>query len=155
MNVTAKLSALRETGWHEYVIRFVLGGAATALTGLVAKVYGPATGGLFLAFPAIFVASASLIEMHERKRKQKKGLKGSRRGREAAALDAAGAALGSLALLVFAAMVWSLAHRWGGLALFAAFAAWCIVSVFLWRVRRALRCTARSKSSSGIHIRDA
>jgi hypothetical protein len=30
--------------------------------GLVADIFGPATGGLFLAFPAIFCASVTLIE---------------------------------------------------------------------------------------------
>ena len=40
--------------------------------GLVANVWGPAWGGLFLAFPAIFCASATLIEKHEREEKEKK-----------------------------------------------------------------------------------
>ncbi|MGH6876551.1 MAG: DUF3147 family protein [Rhizomicrobium sp.] len=140
MVVRVKLTALRETSWHEYLIRFVLGGAATALTGFIAKNFGPETGGLFLAFPAIFVASTTLIEMHERKRKERAGLQGSRRGREAAALDASGAALGSLALLVFAILVWRLPHSWGALALVAAFAAWAAIAVFLWFIRRRLRC---------------
>jgi hypothetical protein len=140
MSVRAQLSALRDTRWYEYLIRFVLGGAATALTGLIASCYGPATGGLFLAFPAIFVASATLIEVHERKRKEKLGLRGARRGREAAALDASGAALGSLALLVFAILIWLAPYSGGVLALVAAFVAWCGVAVGLWLVRRKLRC---------------
>jgi hypothetical protein len=45
-------------------------------------------GGLFLAFPAIFPASATLIEKHVRERKEKAGLPGARRGKEAAAFDA-------------------------------------------------------------------
>src|SRR3954462_13660389 len=56
-------------------------------------------GGLFLAFPAIFLASATLIEAHERRRKRETGLRGNRRGRQAAALDAAGATFGSAGLL--------------------------------------------------------
>ena len=71
----------------------------------------PRTGGLFLAFPAIFSASATLIEKHERERKEKVGLRGTRRGKEAAALDAAGAALASLGLLAFGAAIWLLAPR--------------------------------------------
>jgi hypothetical protein len=55
---------------------------------------------LFLAFPAVFCASATLIEKHERDRKQKAGLPGTRRGRQA---DALGAAIGSFGLLGFAA----------------------------------------------------
>jgi hypothetical protein len=53
---------------------------------------------LFLVFPAIFPASATLIEKHERQRKQEKGLRGQERGIDAAAVDAMGAALGSVAL---------------------------------------------------------
>src|SRR6266480_3107101 len=102
MNIRVKLSALRETRWHEYLIRFVLGGLATVGTGAIASLFGPQTGGLFLAFPAIFCASATLIEKHERERKERAGVRGARRGKEAAALDAAGAALGSFGLLVLA-----------------------------------------------------
>jgi Protein of unknown function (DUF3147) len=86
------LSALKEAAWSEHAIRFGLGGLITVLAGFLADEFGPETGGLFLAFPAIFCASATLIEKHERQRKREKGLKGDRRGQEAAALDAAGAA---------------------------------------------------------------
>ncbi|HTY67439.1 MAG TPA: DUF3147 family protein [Alphaproteobacteria bacterium] len=99
--IKLNLSALSETGWHEYVIRFGLGGLATVVAGAVAKLGGPEVGGLFLALPAIFCASATLIEKHERRRKARQGLTGARRGRDAAALDAAGAALGSVALAGF------------------------------------------------------
>jgi hypothetical protein len=136
MQVRIKFSALRETQWHEYLIRFVLGGLVTAGTGAIASLFGPETGGLFLAFPAIFCASATLIEKHERERKHKSGLRGTRRGKEAAALDAAGAALGSFGLLAFGAAVWLLAADLSLWALVVASAAWCAVSVFLWSIRR-------------------
>ena len=68
----------------------------TVVAGLIAARFGPVVGGLFLAFPAIFPASATLIEKHVRERKEKAGMPGARRGKEAAALDAAGAALGKL-----------------------------------------------------------
>lgn len=144
MTIRMKFSTLKQTRWYEYVLRFVLGGVVTALTGLAAKVYGPETGGLFLAFPSIFVASATLIEMHERKRKEKAAIDGARRGVEASALDASGAVLGSMALLVFGALVWLLSPHLGGWTLPVAFAAWCAVSVLLWRFRRVLRCRFRS-----------
>jgi hypothetical protein len=95
MLVKVRLSALRDTHWHEYALRFGLGGLATVCTGLIAEAFGPAAGGLFLAFPAIFCASATLIEKHERGRKEKAGLPGKRRGQQTAALDAKGAAIGS------------------------------------------------------------
>jgi hypothetical protein len=73
MIVRTKLSALTQGHWYEYLVRFALGGLATVVAGLVASIWGPATGGLFLAFPAIFCASATLIEKHERERKEKRG----------------------------------------------------------------------------------
>lgn len=136
MIVKMKVSALRETRWHEYLIRFALGGLTTALAGAIAAWFGPETGGLFLAFPAIFCASATLIEKHERARKEKAGLRGARRGKEAAAVDAAGAALGSVGLCAFAAVIWLLARDSAWLALIVATAAWCVVSVLLWSLRR-------------------
>jgi hypothetical protein len=137
--VHAKWSALAQGHWYEYVIRFVLGGLTTAVVGLVAQQWGPAVGGLFLAFPAIFCASATLVEKHERERKQSRGLRGARRGREAAALDAAGAALGSAGLAIFAALVWWLAPRSPVTSLAFAATAWLVVVVLLWKLRRMLR----------------
>jgi hypothetical protein len=93
MIVQFKPSALRQTRWYEYLVRFVLGGAMTVIAGLIAARFGPVIGGLFLAFPAIFPASATLIEKHVRERKEKAGLSRAHRAKEAAALDASGAAL--------------------------------------------------------------
>jgi hypothetical protein len=79
------LSSLSETKPHEYALRFLFGGSRTALAGLIAKGYGPEVGGLFLAFPAIFPAAASLIQNHEIRRKAEIGTDGVDRGRNAAA----------------------------------------------------------------------
>ena len=38
-------SSLKEGRWYEYLIRFVLGGAATVFTGLVSSRYGASVGG--------------------------------------------------------------------------------------------------------------
>jgi hypothetical protein len=95
-------SSLKEGRWYEYLIRFALGGAATVFTGLVSSRYGAFIGGLFLALPAIFCASATLIEKHEIRRKREAGLTGGRRGQLAAAVDSAGAALGAIGMLAFA-----------------------------------------------------
>jgi hypothetical protein len=140
MIVKVKLSSLNSIAWHEYALRFALGGLATVATGLIAKFFGPVTGGLFLAFPAIFCASATLIEKHEGQRKQRAGLSGARRGQEAAALDSSGAALGSFGLLAFAAVIWSLLPVAGTAWAFAgAIAAWAVVSVSLWWAHRFVR----------------
>jgi hypothetical protein len=139
MIVHIKLSALKESHWHEYLVRFVLGGLATVFAGVVADIYGPETGGLFLAFPAIFCASATLIEKHERQRKEEKGLQGARRGKEAAALDAAGAGWGSVGLALFGAAIFMLAMTLGPSSLLIAALAWFLVAVLLWQLRRKLR----------------
>jgi hypothetical protein len=138
MIVRLHLSALRDTRWYEYAIRFALGGTMTVIAGLIAARFGPVVGGLFLAFPAIFPASATLIEKHVRERKEKAGLAGARRGKDAAALDAAGATLGSLGLAAFALVIWWGMERFPPLALLLATAAWLAVSVLAWIVRRRL-----------------
>jgi hypothetical protein len=71
------------------ITRFGLffGGLITAIAGVIAKQFGPAVAGLFLAFPAMFPASATLIEKHEKQKKEKKGLHGAQHGREAASMD--------------------------------------------------------------------
>jgi hypothetical protein len=106
------------------------------VVGLIAARFGPIVGGLFLAFPAIFPASATLIEKHVRERKEKAGLAGARRGKEAAALDAAGAVLGSFGLAAFALVIWLLIERAPSLALVLATFAWLAVAVLAWLLRR-------------------
>ena len=139
MPIKLKGSALSQTKWYEYLVRFVLGGATTVLAGIIAEHFGPAVGGLFLAFPAIFCASATLIEKHERERKAKRGLQGGERGRGAAALDAAGAAWGSLALTAFAAIVWVTASRGAAVSLLSASLIWLLCAAALWLLRRKVR----------------
>jgi hypothetical protein len=125
-------SGLRQSHWYEYAIRFVLGGLMTAIAGLISNLYGPVVGGLFLAFPAIFPASVTLIEKHERKRKEGAGLRGSRRGKDAAALEATGAVIGSFGLASFGIVIWLTVAMNPWLALIFAGAAWLVVSVLLW-----------------------
>lgn len=132
-------SALREGRWYEYLIRFALGGAATVFTGFVSSRYGASIGGLFLALPAIFCASATLIETHEIRRKREAGLNGSRRGQEAAALDAAGAVLGALGLLAFAIVFSLVIENSIPAAFIGASLAWLIVSLAAWSMRCKMR----------------
>jgi len=129
--------ALRRTAWHEYLTRFALGGLITAITGWVAQEFGPVIGGLFLAFPAIFPASATLLEKHEREKKRKAGIGFTIRGRLAAALDARGAAMGAVGGMAFAAAAWKLFADHGALlTLSLALLAWISLSSLLWYVRK-------------------
>ncbi len=61
MSIQTNFASLKTTKPREYAIRFLFGGLVTAATGVVAKKFGPVVAGLFLAFPAIFPASATLI----------------------------------------------------------------------------------------------
>jgi hypothetical protein len=137
VRIHANLAALRKSNWREQLTRFVLGGAITVLTGLVAKEFGPVIGGLFLAFPAIFPASATLVEKHERDKKQRAGIAHTIRGRLSAALDARGAAMGSIALGVFAVLVWKLLPAYNSaLILGGALALWFGLATLIWRLRK-------------------
>ena len=135
--VGVESSALHGGRWREYLVRFVFGGLITAATGLIAKKWGPAVAGLFLAFPAIFPAGATLIEKHEKEKKKKAGLDGTARGRAAASVDAAGAAMGSIGLMVFGVVVWRFLPSHASWAvLTVAGVAWMGVSVLIWWVRK-------------------
>ncbi|MDA9497473.1 DUF3147 family protein [Bradyrhizobium sp. CCBAU 11357] len=149
MLVKLSTSALKQTRWYEYAIRFVLGGGATALAGVIGSKFGTAVGGLFLALPAVFCASATLIESHERHAKEKAGLSGRRRGQKAAALDAAGAALGSIGLAAFAAIFYAIVEASAVFAFIAALTVWAIVSVSAWWLRRKLRIVSHKSRRSG------
>jgi hypothetical protein len=135
--VGLKLSALRAVAPHEYLSRFLLGGAITGLSAWIASRYGPVWGGLFLAFPAIFPASATMLEKHQRARKRRAGITDTIRGRLAAAIEARGAMLGAVALATFAVIAWLGLPRYGIRPLLAcALVVWLLLSATLWRLRR-------------------
>jgi hypothetical protein len=137
MQIKVDPSVIGQTRWYEYTIRFLFGGLITAVAGIIAKKFGPVIGGLFLAFPAIFPASATLIEKHEKQKKEAQGLQGTQRGREAASIDAAGSAMGSVGLFVFALLVWKFAPRYNTwMVLMGATLAWLIGSVLIGHVRK-------------------
>jgi hypothetical protein len=139
LNVSVNFSALRQAKWYQFVLRFFFGGAICVLAGIIAEKYGPAIGGLFLAFPAIFPASATLLENQQKEKKARIGLHGAIRGRKVAGVDAAGAAMGSIGLMVFAVAVWQiLPGHTPSLVLLGATVIWFAVSVAIWRTRSVL-----------------
>lgn len=146
MKIKLDPRGLRQTKLRDYAVRFFFGGSVTVLAGLIAQKYGAGLGGLFLAFPAIFPASATLIEKREKQKKLRLGLHGIKRARSIAGVDACGATLGSAGLFVFAAILCLFlpAHP-PSLILFLATLAWFAVSVLLWIVRKRLWPRARRR----------
>jgi hypothetical protein len=135
--VQARLAAIKGIRPHEWAIRFVFGGGVCVVAGLISKRFGPEIGGLFLAFPAIFPAGASLVEAHERKHKAKAGLDGTRRGRTVAGVDAAGAAMGCIGLAGFAAVCWlCLPHLTTIVVFLLATFVWFAVAFQVWWMRK-------------------
>jgi hypothetical protein len=117
---------LRRVAAWEYALRFAAGGAITAITGLIAKRWGPAIGGLFLAFPAILPASLTLVKQHDVRRR--------------ALDDARGSRVGAIALAGFAATVAVTAARWPPVVFLpVATAIWLVSAVLAWRVALAGR----------------
>ena len=137
MEIQIHSEVLGETKWYEYAVRFLFGGLITALAGIIAKKFGPEIGGLFLAFPAIFPASATLIEKHEKQEKERLGLKGTKRAADAVSVDAAGAAIGTLGLACFALLVWkAIPNHTTWLVLLGAALLWMGLSFLLWQIRK-------------------
>lgn len=137
MIVQAKLASIKGIQPHEWMVRFFFGGAVCVIAGLIAKRFGPEIGGLFLAFPAILPAGASMVEAHEKKHKARAGLDGTRRGRVVAGLDAAGAALGCFGLGGFAVACWLCLPRMSTAAALAlATFAWLLLAVAAWVLRK-------------------
>lgn len=132
MTIHLKVAALCDVHWYEFAIRFALGGAMTVIAGGIAARFGAAAGGLFLAFPAILPASVTLIEKHVREQKEKQGLRGARRGQQAAALDARGAEFGSLGMIGFAGAIYMLIEHSALVAIVSATIFWAGISMLSW-----------------------
>lgn len=131
------IGSLREIRVHEYIVRFLFGGFCTVIAGLIAKRFGPGVGGLFLAFPAIFPASATMIESHEKRRKTEIGADGTTRGRLAASIDASGAVLGCVGLALFALVVWKMLPQGNAYGVIAiAVLSWAALCYLLWALRK-------------------
>ncbi|HXB63151.1 MAG TPA: DUF3147 family protein [Acidobacteriaceae bacterium] len=137
MMVRIRLAALKDIKPQEVVQRFLFGGACSLAAYEIAQRFGPVIGGLFLAFPAIFPASASLVEKHHRENVQAAGGDGVTEGRLAAAMDAAGAAIGCIGLMGFALVMWrELPLQPAGLVLAESLLAWVVLAAGFWLYRR-------------------
>lgn len=101
------------------LVRFIAGALTSIVSGVVTLLVGPRVGGIFLAFPAILVASLTLIQKEE--------------DRAEAREDARGAIAGGAVLTVFAIVfIAVIAHGDGAVALIAATGAWIVVALGLY-----------------------
>jgi hypothetical protein len=123
--VEARPGKLRKPPARDWWIRFGFGAGVSAVAGVVAAVFGPRPGGVFLAFPAILLASLTLVAKEA--------------GKSQARDDARGAALGTLGLIAFALVVAVAATRWPLWAtLTIATVAWVVVALGAFLVARAI-----------------
>ncbi|ETK30611.1 hypothetical protein [Microbispora sp. ATCC PTA-5024] len=117
---------LRRPPKRDWVIRFAFGAGVSALAAAVSIVAGPRAGGLFLAFPAILLASVTLVAKEE--------------GVGEADDEVLGATLGALGLVAFAVVVGLTAGAWPLWAsLTAAALAWGAASLGLYAAARLVR----------------
>lgn len=151
MLIQFQFEALGKIKWNELATRFLFGGTITAAAGLVAQHFGPAVGGLFLAFPAIFPASVTLPAKKQAEKKSAHGMDGTIRGEKAATLESRGTATGTIGLACFAVVIWQLLRRWNpAMVILVSVSVWLAVSVFLWvpgrRIRHSLHRRHRTSS---------
>lgn len=140
MVVHLDIAALKKASWLEYGVRFLFGGLMTVIAGLVAKQYGPELGGLFLAFPAIAPAAATMIDQHAKEQKQRAGFEGHTRGRKIAALDMFGTVWGSVGLLAFALVIWQIGPTHSApMTLSLATLAWFVGALATWVLHRVIK----------------
>jgi hypothetical protein len=135
MIIHIDLDGLRRTRWYEYIVRFGFRWVDHRGGGLDHPSLGACHRWPFPCFSGDLSSRATLVEKHETQKKKRAGLQGVIRGREAAALDAAGAALGCIGLAGFALVVWQLLVPYGPwMVLAGASLLWLGVSGICWRI---------------------
>ena len=119
--------------FRDFALRFAFGAGIAVAAGVVGAIAGERIGGILLGFPAILPASLTLIERKD--------------GRHEAAVDATGAILGSIALIVFAAVAaGSLARLSAAAALPMAAVVWLAVALGLYAL--AVRLPRRKRPAT-------
>ncbi|GLX11075.1 MULTISPECIES: DUF3147 family protein [Microbispora] len=124
--VRLRLSELRRPPMRDWAVRFAFGAGVSALAGMVSVLAGPRAGGLFLAFPAILLASVTLVAKEE--------------GVRQAGQDVAGATFGTVGLIGFAVVVALTVTDWPlWLSLAIATLTWAALSLALYAAVARLR----------------
>jgi uncharacterized membrane protein (GlpM family) len=129
-----KLANLRKARPKDYAIRFIFGGAVSVIAALLGQLTTQRFGGIFTAFPAILLASLTLI--------------GKRDGDEQSAEDAEGGVVGAIGLAACAACI-ALTITWlaGAASLLAALTLWFIVAIALYMLFVRIGWLRTTKSS--------
>ncbi|HEX7265521.1 MAG TPA: DUF3147 family protein [Candidatus Dormibacteraeota bacterium] len=131
--------ALRSAKAGDYLVRFAFGAGISAIAAIISIVFGPRLGGVLLAFPAILPASLTLIERKS--------------NRKEAVVDATGAIMGAVGLIVFAiAAAWALFRLDQILSVVLAGVLWAVSAIGLYvlvvRLRRRKITEARAASAT-------
>ena len=110
---------IKEVRFRDYAIRFAFGGTISVVAALIGAVLKEPIGGIFTAFPAIMLASLTLIDKAE--------------DREHASYDAVGAALGAVGFIACAFFISRTLGQWPVAAsLGMGILIWLVVSVGLY-----------------------
>jgi hypothetical protein len=114
-----QLGRIKEARFRDYAIRFAFGGTISVVAALIGAVLKEPIGGIFTAFPAIMLASLTLIDKAE--------------DREHASYDAVGAALGAVGFIACAFFISRTLGQWPVAAsLGMGILIWLVVSVGLY-----------------------
>jgi uncharacterized membrane protein (GlpM family) len=113
------LSQLKQIKLKDYIVRFLFGGTVSVLAALVAALTNGRIGGIFTAFPAILIASLTIINRMDGKHKTEE--------------DATGAIVGAIAFVVTAIVLsLTLEVLAGALALVLALVVWLLCAIGLY-----------------------
>jgi hypothetical protein len=114
-----QLGRIKKTRFRDFAVRFVFGGAISVIAALIGTVFNESIGGIFTAFPAILMASLTLIDKQE--------------DREHASYDSLGAALGAVGFIACAFFISRTLGQWPVAAsLGMGLLIWLVVSVGLY-----------------------
>jgi hypothetical protein len=121
---------IREASYTDMAVRFAFGGTISVVAALIGAVTTESIGGIFTAFPAILVASLTLIDKQE--------------DPEYASYDAVGAALGAVGFVACALFISLTLQRWPVAAsLGVGLSIWLAVSVGLYALYALLASRGR------------
>jgi hypothetical protein len=121
---------IKEARFRDMAVRFVFGGTISVVAALLGAATTESIGGIFTAFPAILVASLTLIDKQE--------------DQEHASYDAVGAALGAVGFIACALFISLTLQRWSTAAsLGVGLSIWLAVSVVLYALYALLASRGR------------